>query len=846
MPVEHLLTMSSSQTLFVQNLPATATNDRLEEIFSEIGPVKHCFVVNDKESGKCRGIGYVTFPMAEDAQRALSEIRDYDGKKIRVLVAKKKIIVKKKKASKEEEEEAASPKKPAKADKKPFKNSKKKARLIVRNLSFKCSEDDLRQFFAKYGTVLEASIPLKPDGKMRGFAFVQFKNIVEANKALRGTNLKEIKGRQVAVDWAIAKDKFVGKQPTAAETVKQEEEESAAAGEGGEGEDNSDDDDDDDDDGSEEEDDEPAKKATQKSTAVPKKAPKHQSDEEEEDGEEEDGDDNGDDDDKMEVEEKDGSESESADSDDHSRGHSSEDDYDDDDDDDDDDDSYSDDDEDAPSKKKKRVLPSDVNEGKTVFIRNLSFDTEEDGLEKALLTFGELNYVRVVIHPDTESSKGVAFAQFKSKEAADKCIAAAEESSASGGLRVDGRRLIVVAAVSREDAVKLKDKKVKVEMGSRNLYLAREGLIREGTKSAEGVPPTDMVKRARFEDLKRAKLRDISIFVSKTRLCVHNLPKSVDQKRLRGLSLQAAGGSRAVRITECRVMYDRKPEKGQMMGQSLGYGFVEFQEHDHALKALRHLNNNPDIFGPSKRPIVEFSLEDRRKLKIKEMRKQQTHQQFRNKAESQGAGDMAAGGRGKQQQTPKQPQQQQQQKPKQQQQQQQQQQQKPKQPQQQQQQKPKQPQQQHQQQQQQKPKQPQQQQSNPEKMEAVESTNSHHSGFKTTPEVEQVELADGKKRRKVLPLPSKRGPKIRARDKGKRPPVQPKTVKKGPTRKEQLAVRCLEKVRQPKKQNAKAGKKQLRNREDDRFDSLVQQYKRKLMGNSAKTPVIKKSKWFSS
>lgn len=47
-------------------------------------------------------------------------------------------------------------------------------------------------------------------------------------------------------------------------------------------------------------------------------------------------------------------------------------------------------------------------------------------------------------------------------------------------------------------------------------------------------------------------------------------------------------------------------------------------------------------------------------------------------------------------------------------------------------------------------------------------------------------------------------------------------------------------------QNAKAGKKQLRNREDDRFDSLVQQYKRKLMGNSAKTPVIKKSKWFSS
>ena len=33
------------------------------------------------------------------------------------------------------------------------------------------------------------------DGKMRGFAFVQFKNLLEAGKALKGANMKEIKGR---------------------------------------------------------------------------------------------------------------------------------------------------------------------------------------------------------------------------------------------------------------------------------------------------------------------------------------------------------------------------------------------------------------------------------------------------------------------------------------------------------------------------------------------------------------------------------------------------------------------------------------------------------------------------
>lgn len=89
--------------------------------------------------------------------------------------------------------------------------------------------------------------------------------------------------------------------------------------------------------------------------------------------------------------------------------------------------------------------------------RNLSFDTEEDGLEEVLLKYGELNYIKIVIHMETGHSKGqpsvlqwpvfsllfektgcltylafvvfsgCAFAQFKTKEAADKCRAAAEE-----------------------------------------------------------------------------------------------------------------------------------------------------------------------------------------------------------------------------------------------------------------------------------------------------------------------------------------------------------------------------------------------------------------------------------
>ena len=48
------------------------------------------------------------------------------------------------------------------------KKSLKKSRLIVRNLSFKCSEDDVRGVFEKHGHLLEVHIPRKPNGHMLG------------------------------------------------------------------------------------------------------------------------------------------------------------------------------------------------------------------------------------------------------------------------------------------------------------------------------------------------------------------------------------------------------------------------------------------------------------------------------------------------------------------------------------------------------------------------------------------------------------------------------------------------------------------------------------------------------
>ncbi|XP_042637710.1 RNA-binding protein 28 [Orycteropus afer afer] len=757
-------------TLFVGRLPPSARSEQLEELFSQVGPVKQCFVVTEKGSKACRGFGYVTFSMLEDVQRALKEITTFQGCKINVTVAKRKLKNKSKERGKDGEflspEKALKPKKAKTAD--------KKARLIIRNLSFKCSEDDMKKAFAQFGAVLEVNIPRKPDGKMRGFAFVQFKNLLEAGKALKGMNMKEIKGRTVAVDWAVAKDKYKDTQPVSA-SVKAKSPEPKQQGSGKEkGKEEEDDDHEDEDDGEEEEeeeededeeDEEEEEEGKSKVTKLvqiqkaDKRAVAAESSEEDQSDEDSD------------LEQRDGA------ADGEELSHSDV-----------DAEEPGDEDGQISKRKKRRKLPSDVNEGKTVFIRNLSFDSEEEDLGELLQQFGDLKYVRIVLHPDTEHSKGCAFAQFLTQEAAQKCLAAASPETEGGGLKLDGRQLRVDLAVTRDEAAKLQTKKVKKPTGTRNLYLAREGLIRAGSKAAEGVSAADMAKRERFELLKHQKLKDQNIFVSQTRLCLHNLPKAVDDQQLRKLLLSAMGGQKGVRIKECRVMRDLKGTHGNVKGQSLGYAFAEFQAHEHALAALRHINNNPDIFGPQKRPIVEFSLEDRRKLKTKELRIQRSLQKMRSKSASgEPPGERPKPGKDQQQKAARNGTQG-------------------------------------------------RSQASPEPKGKAALTS--WAGFQTRAEVEQVELPDGKKRRKVLVLPSHRGPKIRLRDRGKVKPLPPSKPKS------QIKQRKQEKQKLPSTQVPK--KKAKGNKTEIHFNQLVEQYKQKLLGPSRGAPLAKRSKWFDS
>lgn len=73
-------------------------------------------------------------------------------------------------------------------------------------------------------------------------------------------------------------------------------------------------------------------------------------------------------------------------------------------------------------------------------------------------------------------------------------------------------------------------------------------VIRPQSSAAEGVSIMDMNKRAALNSTKKQMLKNLSIFASPTRLCVHNLPVKLTDKALRRLFKKFS--SAEARITE--------------------------------------------------------------------------------------------------------------------------------------------------------------------------------------------------------------------------------------------------------------------------------------------------------
>ncbi|RLO08744.1 hypothetical protein DYB28_001815 [Aphanomyces astaci] len=314
-------------------------------------------------------------------------------------------------------------------------------------------------------------------------------------------------------------------------------------------------------------------------------------------------------------------------------------------------------------------VDTDSQRDRTVFIRNLSFQTSEQGLADAFTSeFGPVEYARVVMDRGSGLSKGVAFVRFRSKDDADAAIARGSvgtptddknhkkkrDTNANGGLfnsamldgdgiYVDGRLLSVTRAMAKDDADRLTEENSakRKAVDKRNMYLAYEGTINVN-KAAETeleLPKMDIEKRRRAIKEKKEKLKNPLFFISATRLSVRNVALGVDEKVLKTVFREAAIAGLQdqvvnmkevkaeyqlkkglpVKIVLCKIVRDTENLKAGEEPRSRGYGFVEFSQHVHALAALRKLNNNPaytEYSGRGVKPTKGTSDADKTRLII--------------------------------------------------------------------------------------------------------------------------------------------------------------------------------------------------------------------------------------
>ncbi len=75
--------------LFVGSLPWSINNDSLRELFAAYGEITEAIVITDRDSGRSKGFGFVTFTTEDSAQKALEmDGREVEGRTIVVNIAK--------------------------------------------------------------------------------------------------------------------------------------------------------------------------------------------------------------------------------------------------------------------------------------------------------------------------------------------------------------------------------------------------------------------------------------------------------------------------------------------------------------------------------------------------------------------------------------------------------------------------------------------------------------------------------------------------------------------------------------------------------------------------------------
>ncbi|MDH5582185.1 MAG: RNA-binding protein [Bdellovibrionales bacterium] len=79
-----------SNKLYVGNLPFTASEDVLSQLFSECGSVTSSRIITDRDTGRSKGFGFFEMSSAEEAEQVISKYDGFEleGRSLKINIAK--------------------------------------------------------------------------------------------------------------------------------------------------------------------------------------------------------------------------------------------------------------------------------------------------------------------------------------------------------------------------------------------------------------------------------------------------------------------------------------------------------------------------------------------------------------------------------------------------------------------------------------------------------------------------------------------------------------------------------------------------------------------------------------
>lgn len=593
---------STENTVFVRLVPTPlekVMRHQIEDIFSQIGPIKKSSWINSQGNDSSKGYGFVKYVSYEDAEASKKELHDtkiqMDGHEylLKVELASNQPQQNGNQLSKGSSStpQRASNKVETNPDSEEGSLMKKQSRIILRNLSFYAKESHIRKVLeTQYGEVVDVHLPRVKSNLHVGFCFVTFRNPKDAQRAVDEKNIS-IQKRRVSMDWSIPKKMHQQQK----QQKKKEEIETK--------------------------DDSEVEEAGERRI--------------DNDGEDPDG------------SESDGSSS-SAGSNEETEADSSS--------------------EDGGAKAAKS---SSVQENRTLFLRNLPFDSTRHDIFQLFSKFGYIESIYLVRDRSTGMLKGTAFVTYSKPESAARAMQLASPSTSesqnpsfvsqrqavddtsgkqTSAFSLRSRQILVDLAVDRETAQTFDSKEVKTSSADRrNMYLQAEARVESSSlepnannaNTWDDLPDQDQRKRQTALKDKTTKLQSPIFFINPHRLSFRNMAKHIDEVGLQKLiekatksalekNLVAAKDQIAhwralgemssrdilakVQATETEggdlipawedndnvkeyipsVFIDRDfgPDGKKANAPSRGFGFAEFKYHAHALACLRELNNN--------------------------------------------------------------------------------------------------------------------------------------------------------------------------------------------------------------------------------------------------------------